>query len=584
MPNRTGPLERFIRQLQSGAPRTRGVQALVQDGYDVIAILNEQGAIRYASPAMERLLGRSPKSAVGKKLIEIVREDQRQSLTDTLGETRKHPGTPQAFLFHFAHKNGSWRLLEGVARHLGRELRLPGVVLNAHDITEQSAAEEQILRDAMHDRLTNLPNRNLFLDRLAHTTQRRNKEKLFAVLCADLIQFEAVSSSLGPSAADDLLVQLARRLEDRLRSGDTVARIAESEFALLLDEIRDVSDATRVADRIQERLKPPFSVAGQEVFANVSIGIALSSTARARSEEILRDAEVAMHRARGMAGAPYLMFDAAMHDRAVARLQLEGDLRRALQRQEFICLYQPIRLIENRTLVGFEALVRWAHPTRGRLAPAEFIQVAEETGLIVPLGWWVLGEACRQLHEWQQQESAARALTMSVNVSVKQFSQPEFAGGVLTVLQETGLDPTLLRLEITESMLLDFETTRAMLGNLRALGIHLAIDDFGTGYSSLSYLSRLPIGMLKIDRSFVSKGGEGLSEPEVVRSVLALAASLGLGVTAEGIETEIQLAELRALTCSLGQGYYVGYPVTAQEALELIRSQARAASQTGPST
>ncbi len=582
MTTRKRPLESLVRRLQSGAqPSEKAFQALVRSGHDIIAILNEQGTIQYASPTLERVLGDPPESAISKHLVAMVGAEQRESLAATLEEARKNSGTPQALLFHFVHRNGSLRLLEGAVRHLGKELRIPGIVLNAHDITQQSAAEEQILRDVMRDRLTNLPNRNLFLDRLAQTDRRRTKEKLFAVLYTGLNQFEVVRGSLGLSAADELIIQLARRLEGCLRTCDTVARTTGNEFAMLLDEIRDASDATRVASRIHERLRSPFLIAGQEVFASASIGIALSSNAHAGAEGILQDAELAMERARGTLGAPYLMFDAAMHDRAVARLQLEGDLRRALERQEFLCLYQPIFLIQGGGLAGFEALVRWTHPTRGRVPPGEFIRVAEETGLIVPLGSWVLGEACRQLAEWQQQEGAARDLTMSVNVSVKQFSQPGFADIVLRVLQQTGLESSRLRLEITESMVMDFEAALAILANLRALGIHLAIDDFGTGYSSLSYLSRLPIGMLKIDRSFVSKGEESLSDPEVVRSILALAASLGLGVTAEGIETESQLTELRALSCSHGQGYFVGKPISALQALELIRGQPRTTSQRG---
>lgn len=580
MPKRADPLELYLTRFHGeGDRRKKSFHALVQHGYDIIAILNEAGTIQYASPALERLLGHSAKSATGKKLAELVHEDHRVSLTGVLSEAQGNSGKPHSLLFQFAHKNGSWRLLEGTVRHLGRELKVPGIVFNAHDITEQRAAEEQILSDAMHDGLTGLPNRSLFLDRLACTNRQRKKEKLYAVLYTCLDQFGTVSGSLGGAAADGLLVQLAKRLGECLRSGDTVARTSESEFALLLDEIRDISDATRVASRIHDRLKFPFSVSGQDVFATASIGIALSSTAHERPEELLRDAELAMHRAQGTPGTPYLMFDSAMHDRAIARLQLEGDLRRALERKEFFCVYQPIQLIEGGMLAGFEALVRWQHPTRGRVPPGEFIQVAEETGLIVPLGKWVLTEACRQLREWQQQESAARGLTMSVNASVKQLAQPKFVDTVMGILREKGLEPGCLRIEITESVVMDFDSALAVLKELRGRGVHLAMDDFGTGYSSLSYLSRLPVSMLKIDRSFVSKSGEGLSDPELVRSVMALASSLNLGVTAEGIETESQLAELRTLACSYGQGYYLGKPLDADQALGLIRKQqARTAS------
>ena len=345
---------------------------------------------------------------------------------------------------------------------------------------------------------------------------------------------------------------------------------------ILLEDIESASDATRVAERIQTELAQPFHLSGHELFATASIGIALSSTGYEQPENILRDADTAMYWAKALGKARYEMFDMSMHAQAVALLQLETDLRHAIERQEFELHYQPIVLLKNKEIVGFEALVRWRHPQRGLVSPGEFILTAEDPGLIVPLGWWVLQEACRQMYVWQQQFALSPPLTISVNLASKQIIQPDAAERVEQILQATGLHPSSLKLEITESSLIEHtEATIAMLQRLKTSGIELAIDDFGTGYSSLSYLHRFPIDTLKIDRSFVNKMDVELEKLELIRTIATLAWNLSMDVVAEGIETQQQLSHLKALGCEYGQGYLFSKPVDASAAEQLIAEHTR---------
>lgn len=427
---------------------------------------------------------------------------------------------------------------------------------------------------AFHDALTGLPNRALLADHLKLAIERakRREDHLFAVLFLDLDRFKNINDSLGHTIGDQLLVAIARRVEGCLRPMDTVARLGGDEFAILLDGLEDFSQVIHVAERVQDELMKPFNLMGHEVYTSASIGIAHSTTGYDQPENILRDADIAMYRAKDNGKARYELFDTVMHTRAVALLKLENDLRRAIERQEFEVYYQPIVSLETDQIAGFEALVRWVHPERGLVSPDEFIPLAEETGLIMEIGHWVLHESCRQMRQWQL--SFQRPLVLSVNLSGKQFIQPNLIGQVKDILKKTNFDPRLLRLEITESVVMEnAEAAAAMLHQLRDLGAHLSIDDFGTGYSSLSYLHRFPVSTLKIDRSFIGRMGEGGENSEIVRTIMTLASNLGMEVVAEGIETEEQLSQLRALKCEYGQGYLFSRPVDANTAALMIMAK-----------
>lgn len=473
------------------------------------------------------------------------------------------------------HKDGTYRWM------LSRGL----VVRDASGVASRMAGSQtDITEDKVADGLTGLPNRVLFMDRLTRCISRAQRQPgyLFAVLFLDLDRFKVINDSLGHVVGDQLLIALARRLGHCLRSGDTVAhlggshtfaRLGGDEFTILLEDIKHVSDAIRVADRIQKELAPPFDLGGHEVFTTASIGIALSTTGCERPEDLLRDADTAMYRAKALGKARYEVFDTAMREQAIARLQLEMDLRRALERQEFRVYYQPILSLKTGQIVGFEALLRWQHSSRGLLPPEEFVPLAEETGLIVPIGQWVLKAACRQMQAWQPILPVASPFVMTVNVSSKQLMQRDLTEQIRQILAETGLNPRSLKLEITESVIMEnAKSVKAALQELKALDICLGIDDFGTGYSSLSYLHRFPIDSLKIDRSFVGQMGADLESAAIVRTIITLAHHLGLDVIAEGLETTEQLARLSALECEYGQGCLFSKPVDGMVAGALLRT------------
>jgi diguanylate cyclase (GGDEF)-like protein/PAS domain S-box-containing protein len=452
-----------------------------------------------------------------------------------------------------------------------------GRVWSFRDVTERKTAERRLVHDAFHDSLTNLPNRALFSDLLGRSIGRaqRREDYRFAVLFLDIDRFKIVNDSLGHIIGDQLLVAVARRLESCVRPGDTVARLGGDEFTILVDDIAEVSDATRVADRILRELQRPFNLSGQEVFTSTSIGIALSQTGYERADDLLRDADLAMYRAKALGKARYEVFDTMMHARAVGLLQLETDLRRALDRDEFKVHYQPIIDLRKGHVVGFEALVRWQHPQRGLVMPDEFIPVAEETGLIVPVGREVLREACRQLHEWRHAFQNL-TLSVSVNLSGKQFRQPDLVDQIERILDAWQLPPATLRLEITESVIIDnTEAAIDTLSRLRAIGVRLDLDDFGTGYSSLSYLHRFEMDAIKIDRTFVSAVGDRGENSAIVRTIVNLARNLELEVIAEGVETPEQLAILRALDCEQVQGYLFARPMTPDAARAAIAKDIR---------
>jgi len=391
---------------------------------------------------------------------------------------------------------------------------------------------------------------------------KRHEDYQFAVLFLDLYRFKNVNDSLGHSIGDQLLIAMARRLESCIRDVDMVARLGGDEFAILLDGIPNSAEVITLARRIQEKLQSPFNLSGHEVFTTASIGIALSSTGYDHSENMLRDADTAMYRAKAQGKACYEVFDKGMHARAVYLLQMENDLRRALDREEFFLYYQPIVSLDNGHLAGFEALIRWQHPDRGLINPADFIPLAEETGMIVPIGMWTLKRACQQLRQWQFYSPANRSLFMSVNLSGKQVAQISLVSDICQTLKETGVDARHLKLEITESAVIEnSENAAELLRRLKNLGVQLSIDDFGTGYSSLGYLHRFPVDTIKIDRSFIGRIGEASEDIEIVRAIMSLAENMGMDVVAEGIETLGQLGKLQTLNCQYGQGYLFSRPV-----------------------
>lgn len=454
----------------------------------------------------------------------------------------------------------------------GQITHYQGIVL---DITERKRTEEKLAHHAFYDQVTALPNRALFLDRLKQVIRRasRNKDSLFAVMLLDLNRFRVVNNSLGPRVGAQLLCEVARRLQIGLRAGDTVARLGGDRFTILLHEINDVSDALRVADRVQRKLAVALNLGGQDITMSASIGIVLSAPGYEQPEDILRDADIALHRAKVSGQVRHEVFDRAMHESAISRLQLENDLRRAVEGQEFRVHYQPIVSLRTGKVVGFEALVRWHHPERGIVPPLDFIPLAEETGMIVSIGQYVLCEACCQASQWQGEFSDERPLSISVNLSSKQFSQSDLVDQIKQVLKKSYLEAKSLTLEITESVVMEnAEAAAAALMRLKTLGVQLSVDDFGTGYSSLSYLHSFPINSLKIDRSFISNMNVDNTNLEIVRTVVALARSLGMNVTAEGIETAEQLAQLRALQCQYGQGYLFSKPLDSEAATVLLSS------------
>lgn len=451
-------------------------------------------------------------------------------------------------------------------------IRIEGIV---SDITERRRAEQQLIHDALHDALTQLPNRTLFVERVERALQRqkRDADYQFAVLFIDLNRFKVVNDSLGHIAGDRLLVEVAHRLLYCIRAEDTVARLGGDEFTLLLDEIKSTADTITYVKRIQAELEQPITLQGNTVFTDASIGIVIADENYSSASDLLRDADIAMYRAKATSKSGYELFNQAMYAQTMRRLQLENMLRVGIQQKEFQLHYQPIVALDVERLLGFEALVRWHHPQEGMIRPDEFINIAEETGLIVQLGDWILQEACHQILRWQQKYERHRHLKINVNVASQQIREAKLMATLDQILQDSKLPGQYLRLEITEGTLMQqTEETVAILQQIRQRGVQISIDDFGTGYSSLSYLSRFPIDNLKIDRSFVRQMHLDLDSFEIVRAIIALAHTLGMDVTAEGIELTEQLDQLRSLECELGQGYFFSRPLDASAAEALLET------------
>src|SRR5919112_1270296 len=537
---------------------------------DGVIVLDVQDRVVDLNPAAQRILGCSFSEAVGQPIERI--------LPDQVALLRRHHGSEEAHGEAALGSGAAPRYYDiAISSLRTRNVARTGRLISLRDITERKALEHRLMQQALHDPLTGLPNRTLFMNRLEHALARgRRHESTVAVLFMDLDNFKFVNDSLGHEAGDRLLIAVSNRVQPRLRSEDTIARLGGDEFAVLIEDIKYTSEPAYVAERIVEELQAPFTLGGQPVVITPSIGIAIGDSRQDPPEHLLREADLAMYRAKEDGKARHRVFDPNMEYETTERLRLENDLRRALQRDEFRVHYQPLVHLETRRIIGMEALVRWEHPERGVILPDDFVPLAEEIGLIIPLGWWVLREACRQAHKWQKRYSAEPPLSMGVNLSTKQLLDSDLVEDVEGLLRETGLDPECLILEITESAVVGAEEHRiGTLRRLRALGVQFALDDFGTGYSSLSYLKRLPVSLLKIDRSFVERIGQDAEDEVLVSGIVYVASGLGLSVVAEGVETPEQLAQVKSLGCELGQGHYFSEPVSSEAAGELLATYDR---------
>jgi len=536
-------------------------RSLVQNASDGVVVLAEDGLVRYESPAVERILGRRVENRIGQAATADVHPDDRSIVDRLLADVAASSGSEVSVEFRAHHADGSWRTLEAIAKNLLDDPAVGGVVVNYRDITERNALEEQLRHQAFHDVLTGLANRSLFRDRLDHALARASRGgRPTAVLYLDLDNFKAVNDRLGHAEGDRLLVAVGKRLRSLTRAGDTVARLGGDEFAIIVEET-EATEAGQSAARIIEALARPFALGAQEVAARASIGIAIQSPDGGDADELLRRADIAMYAAKARGGDCHVTYEAQLYGPTVARMELKANLRGALERGELHVEYQPIVELASGAIGGSEALMRWDHPLRGAVPPMEFIPLAEENGLILELGRWILESACRQTRAWQDEMGID--LTVSVNVSGRQMADPDFVADVGRALSLSGLDPRCLTLEITESVLIhDVEATVVAFRALKALGIRLAIDDFGTGYSSLSYLRQFPIDVIKVDRSFVASLDGSTDSVALVRSILNLSATLRLDTVAEGIETVVQQRALQDLGAQRGQGYLFARPMS----------------------
>ncbi len=576
-------LQRIRRQL---AERDQLFQLITENAADMIAVVDGTGQRIYNSPAYQHVLGYSAEELKTTSSIEQVHPDDRARVLEAAHKARSS-GQGQRLEYRIRHKDGSWRILESTASAVRNQKgETEKLVIVNRDISERKRAEEMLAHSAFHDGLTNLPNRALFLDRLqrAFVLSKRHTDYKFAVLFIDIDEFKVFNDSLGHTVGDEVLVQIGKRLTASLREVDTIARpqlgtapkddtlarVGGDEYTVLLEDIRNPSDAIRVAERLQNRLAAPFSAHGYDIVVTASVGIALSTAVCAHAEDLLRDANIAMYRAKRTGKARCEVFDTAMHAGAVRRLELETELRKSLELGGFRTHYQPIISLKTGRITGFEALTRWQHGDR-LLSPAEFIAVADETGLIIPMNRLLLREACEQLRSWQSQFPAEPPLTMSVNVTSKEFASPHLAKGIGETLKQTGLDPNHLQLEITETIAMgDPEKAAFVLAELKGLGVRLSVDDFGTGYSSLSRLQQFPVDSLKIDRAFISCMDSDVDSDKIVRIIIMLAQNLGLVTVAEGTETEEQVNQLKALDCGFAQGYYFSRPADHQAISDLL--------------
>ena len=549
-------------------------RALVQNASDVVLICSAEGIVTYQSPTAETIWGFAADGLMGKPLLATVHPDNQFAFDDMLKLLQAASGSTHSTELRIRDAAGRWRYVELILTNLLDDPNVAGMVATARDIAQRKAFEAELIQQAFHDSLTELPNRALLTDRLEQAYVRSGRRQgSVGVLFVDLDNFKLINDSLGHQAGDRLLVEAAKRLQSCVRNEDTVSRLGGDEFVILMELATELK-AVQAAERIEQKFTRPFKIEGREFVISVSIGIALGDASQGQFDVLLRNADVAMYRAKSEGRARHVVFHASMQTDGLVRLNLESDLRQAIRRGELVVYYQPIVNLDSGEVTGVKALVRWQHPTRGLLLPGEFISVAEETGLIVSIGQWVLEQACRQIVAWRAELSDQAALMVSVNLSPREFQQKNLVVQIANTPRAAGLAPAWLKLEITEGVImLDVEATIKTLWQLKELGVQVAIDDFGTGYSSLAYLKRLPLDILKIDRAFINGIGRDAEDTAIVHAIIAMAKSLNLSITGEGIETAEQAALLREWACDKGQGYYFARPMSQADLAELLRKQ-----------
>ena len=574
-------------------------QAVTENAADMIAMVDVKGHRLYNSPSYKRILGYSPAELSETSSFEQIHPDDRLRVLVAAREARES-GVGKRLEYRIKHKDGSWRVLESVASTIRDERgEVAKLVIVNRDVTERKRAEAQLEYNLFHDPLTGLPNRRMFLDRLqtAFTRARRDSGGCYALLLANIDHFKVFNETMGTQAGDQVLIETARRISGALRQSISVApresssgssevtlfRLGGDEFAILLDAVADPSDAMRTAKSLLIAVAERLHVDSREVRASVSIGIALNTQVHTRPEDALKDADVAMRRAKALGGSRCEVFDEAMHTRALGRLRLESDLRTALTERQFRIHYQPVVQLKTRRVVSFEALLRWEHPTQGLISPYRFIETAEDTGILVSIGHWLIVQACMQLREWEMStRSSGEPMNITVNLSARQLADARLANDIQDALQQTGIDPSRLQLEMTEEVAsADSKLTVTVLSHLKHLGIKTVLDNFGTGSMSLLELARFPIDALKIDRSVVREMQADKSAMDIVELIITLAHKMQFQAIAEGIESARQLQRLQELGCEYGQGYYFSQPMEAAAALRFMQQQVAQATHAG---
>ena len=547
-------------------------RALVQHSQDIITLHDEKGVTLYESPSAARVLGYEPGVLIGRVPFESIHPKDLKRTRTAFERLLQGEGSAQPLEFRFRHARGHWINLEALGSNQLNHAGIQGVVLTSRDVTERKQAEARATYLAHHDSLTGLPNRLLMQDRLNQAiTQARRSGGQVALMFIDLDRFKLVNDSFGHVIGDTLLKQVARRLTDCLRDTDTVARLGGDEFTIMLPDVASPQGAGEVAERILSEFAQPFSEAEQELFVSASIGISLFPRDAAVPEDLVSHADTAMYSAKDSGRNNYCYFTEGLNHEVRQKVMMESGLRRAIERGELRLFYQPKIDLASRRVIGAEALVRWQHPTLGLVPPGKFIPIAEESGLIVPLGEWVLNAACAQLCAWQKE---GHELQVAINVSARQFQQRNLADLVLRAMAASNVDPKFIEIEVTESAIMnDAQSSISTLEAMKSRGISISIDDFGTGYSSLSYLKRLPLDILKIDQSFVRDVTTDHNDAAIVRAIIGLARSLGIKVIAEGVEDDRQLSFLNAYGCNYGQGYLFGRPLAPETFIEVMRGR-----------